>query len=612
VTAAPAARPAPAPPPRIPAPAWDARTDYVYQLELASRMDVGAQGARVDFSLAAELRLAPYQAEADRVSFRAELRNPRLQAGSGGSDAQYAGLAKALERPFLFTLASGRLAELRVPTGQQRFAVSIAQTAVAALQFSADEGTSERWTSREHDPTGTFVAAYQAGPGGRFTKKKLRYQRFAMATGGDTPLELMPKVVSSEGLMEIVAGRIRKVAAREQVEVAVGQVSPPFVSQTTLALALVREEPRSAPPAWEALAAAATSVTPESPYLEPPRDSDLDVARTGELTFAEALGLAEAQERDPRRNETWGSKNGEPVSAEEKAERQARLRQNARVFFSLMAWIRQEPKNLARAVKAIRKGSPAANVLLDALSSAGTPAAQAALVELMSDARLAPQRRKDAGLSLIRTKAATEETIRALEARLDDPLLSSHAIYGLGSIARRRREAGDARRSSEIVELLLRRLARAGSALEKVEFLRGIANAATPAALPALQRCLDEEKDDSVRRAAVDALALIQRPEIDPLIARYLQEESRVRLAALDAARLREPSDVLAAGIDRVAREATDRQSRLESLRIMERWLARRPELKATLERLAASEPDEMVRRVAQAALASYARTAVR
>src|SRR5262245_60097206 len=58
---APAARPAPAPPPRIPALAWDARTDYVYRLELASRMDVGAEGARVDFSLAAELRLQPYQ-----------------------------------------------------------------------------------------------------------------------------------------------------------------------------------------------------------------------------------------------------------------------------------------------------------------------------------------------------------------------------------------------------------------------------------------------------------------------------------------------------------------------------------------------------------------------
>lgn len=588
---------------------WATGVEYTYQLALASRMSVGAAANQVDFALEARLALTPYRSGPEGLGFHGALREIAIEAGANQHQAQYKELAVALARPFLFTLTEGRLSELRVPPGQARFAVSIQQTAAAALQWAVGPGTAERWTTREHDATGPYQVAYQRTGPGRYTKTKLKYDGVVAATSGNTPMALEPKVTASQARLQIDGGRLRSLEARDGLQIAFGQMGDPMTSETTLSLTLSADRPAATPPEWQALAAVAIQVTPTKPYVEPVRDSDFDDVRIGDLTFAKALVEAEAQQRDPKRDELWESKNGVAISPEEKKIREARLQARSKVFSALVGWFRRDPRTVAQAVKAVRRRSPAASFLMDALSSSGTPLCQQTLVTLMNDARLGEVVRKEAATSLLRTKTPTIETVAALQARLDDPLLSTHAIYGLGSMSRRRREAGDAAGATALAEVLLARLATETRMVERIDLLRGLANSAHPGVLPALEKAM-ADPDDRIQRTAIEALAPIQRPEVDPLIARYLEHESGpVRVAALEAARGRSPSDLLAAAVDRVAREAPDRPSRLQALRILDRWLNQRPELQGTIDRLAKDEPDEMIRRVAQASVQARAAT---
>jgi hypothetical protein len=295
-----------------------------------------------------------------------------------------------------------------------------------------------------------------------------------------------------------------------------------------------------------------------------------------------------------------------PFAPNNLKEREAKLQQQGRAFTALAALIRSDKKNVPLAVAGVRARSPALRGLLDALASAGTAEAQAALVSLMNDAKLDLALRRAVASSLMRTERATPESVSALEAHIGvDDTLHVFALYGLGTIARRLRDAGEAPRAQAIVDGLVAQLAKVSLPSDQVDVLRAIANSGGVNAFEAVRPYLDA-KPRSVQVAAIDALRLMARPEVDGIIAERLgRSDAELQNAALDAISVRTPSAALASALVQSASSAVKPALRLKAVQIMARWLPQRPELRQSLEGLASSDELEQIRQAAKGALGS-------
>lgn len=139
---------------------------------------------------------------------------------------------------------------------------------------------------------------------------------------------------------------------------------------------------------------------------------------------------------------------------------------------------------------------------------------------------------------------------------------------------------------------------------EKINVLRGIANSGYDGALDVVRPYLSA-RNAAVRGAAVESLRLMQHGSVDALIVEQLEQaqESGVRLAALNAMKVREPSDVLSTGLARFARQTPDPYARLKAVELAARWLQKRSELRGVVEELADRDERPRIRHAARAAL---------
>jgi hypothetical protein len=137
-----------------------------------------------------------------------------------------------------------------------------------------------------------------------------------------------------------------------------------------------------------------------------------------------------------------------------------------------------------------------------------------------------------------------------------------------------------------------------------VEILQGIANSGDGRAFERV-RPLVEDTDEAIRAAAVDAIRLMPNPEVDAIVAARMAptEKVPVRLEAIDAARLRGPREPLVTAVRGAALGASDSESRLKAVLVLQKWLPSRPDMRTTLEQVAQSDSREAVRRAAKAAL---------
>jgi hypothetical protein len=165
----------------------------------------------------------------------------------------------------------------------------------------------------------------------------------------------------------------------------------------------------------------------------------LDEARSAGLSVEQAFSEIEALSRLTRTRARLAAQRA--VDRETGSDK-AQVDRTTRAFIALTALLRTQSDALTKVVSRIRAGNVAAEKLLDALSAARTERAQRALVELATDKKLPAKTRVRAMTSSIRTERPSPATIDALIALSDDPLLSTHGIYGLGTAARRLRLAG--------------------------------------------------------------------------------------------------------------------------------------------------------------------------
>jgi HEAT repeat protein len=147
-------------------------------------------------------------------------------------------------------------------------------------------------------------------------------------------------------------------------------------------------------------------------------------------------------------------------------------------------------------------------------------------------------------------------------------------------------------------------LGRAKIQMDVVTALRGIANSGFVGALPKVTPFLNDDRE-SVRVAAVRALQSMRDPRVDDILATRMRTDGSndVRVSAIVAAQVRDPSQELAQGLVGASTESTDPTVRYRAVELMTRWLSKRPDLKPTLESIAKTDQEARVRDLANAAL---------
>jgi HEAT repeat protein len=222
----------------------------------------------------------------------------------------------------------------------------------------------------------------------------------------------------------------------------------------------------------------------------------------------------------------------------------------------------------------------------------------------MQDTKSPGPIRLEAAFALVRTPRPTAPSLDALLAAVTDPLLHDYAVFGLGTFARRRREAGHGDDAGRAVARLIALLQASRSDNERNDVLHGIANSGDARAFASVEAFL-AASDDSIRAAAVDAVRLMPNPEVEGIIVARMAatEAPEVRLAAVDAATLRDPTTPLVHAVETVATDASDSRSRVRAVHLLGKWLAERAEIRPILERVARSDDTQAVRQAAEASL---------
>ena len=590
---------------------WKPGTRYVYTTRLASKLSASGT-SKVAFSMTAELTLEARPADT-QIEFLAHLTNAKFQAENPEAQAQFEQLSSALRQPFGFATSGGALSAVQLPTVWSPFAVSIARTLAAAFQFvdRTAQQTGPSWTAREIDATGAFDVQYTPGEGKSIGTRKVSYAslslgKIALANFDAT---VTPQIVESKGsvvLGEAPAGpRLTSVEYRERVNMPLTPTSL-VESETELGLTLARSERPAVALDWASALEGTRKLLPDQVVATPTPPASYDATRIGDYTFKKALAELEAQARDPHRNELLASVDDQPFDPEHLKDRETKLQAEGRAFSALAALIRKDKQDISLVVARIHARSPAAHALTDALSSAGTAEAQQALVTLTTDPKVESNMRRTAAFSLIRTDPATPETVRALETHLaaGDPL-RLHALFGLGTMARRLRDRGVTERSEAIVLVLVQALSQATTAPERVDVLRAIANSGAASAFEDVKPYLIA-KEVPVQAAAVDAIRLMDRPEVDGVIASvFAQSNSTLQAAALNAISVRAPSSALEAARVQAAKSGATPGLRMRAVQVMGRWLPKRPELRPSLHALAESDRLDQIRDAAKKALGS-------
>ena len=569
----------------------------------------------MEFALTSPATLDVRRSAGDETEFAAALGQARITAKDPENQPQFDALARELATPFAFKFRAGALVETRMPADTTAFAASIRRTLASLLQFAPAPSTTkgEVWTAKEIDATGKYEAEYRREQDGTISKRKLHYEARSL---GQTSLgnfaSILPKVAASTGTWRLepdpTSGvepqqlRIERLETNEKI---VSQLTPgaAIASETAAKLGLVGESRPEPPFDWDSALASTRIFGPNERVGTKTPTSSYDSLRIGKYTFASALSELENQGKDPKTNELFDKVRGQVDKPEELGERESRLRSQAQVFTAMEAILRSQPAHVPEAVARIRAHSPAARPLLDALSSAGTLPAQRALVELMNDEKAPKGVRRTAAFALTRTQNPSPQTLDALARVVDSELLRVYALYGLGTLSRHLAEAGETERAAAITQILTTALKKSDTPSHQVDVLRGIANSGASSAFSAVQPFLEADSA-KVRVAAIDALRLMRRPEVDQILANALETGSDdVKLAAVEAANVREPSAVLAKALQALA-DTTERPGlKLKIVRVMGSWLKERPEFKSPLQKFAQSDASEQVRLAAQNAL---------
>lgn len=582
---------------------WAVGKLYTYKMKLATKVDFSGAGSNFDFDIVGTLEVVPATIAAGSGTFQARIPDARIVSRIAGSQDELDKLAAEIRSPgAVFELTGGRAAALYVPTGTSQMAASTYRHVASALQFARSRDGSTRYVAEEHDTTGTYLAEYSAGTQeNAWQKRKARY--VAILGAGALPPEVqkrvIPEIVASRGEVRLSAdGRPLSVRLSDELTLKGAQV--PLASNAHIELDALEERASVAPVDVAALVAKGTRYRADEPILDPHASEALDIAKTAGLDFDKIAVLLEraatekkkAHPIDPTAPSAQVSKTEQEVQGE------------AHLFHAMAAIFRNEKGATAKAVARVQAGSPAVDTFVDALGDASTPEAHRALAKILSTATVDGDVVSRVILSLARTPRPTVEASDALKAVLKQRPFAAGALYGLGTHARLYRDQGKPKEAAELGEFLAARFKRDNGPMTNTILLRAIANSGYIGALPRVLPFL-KDKDEEIRGTAVRALQSMRGQRVDDMIAARLKDDdsAEVRMAAIEAAKVREPTEPVVAALIDAGTHGASPHVRYRAVELMGDWLKKRPELRATLDLVAKNDEEEKIRDKAKAAL---------
>jgi Lipoprotein amino terminal region len=579
---------------------WKLGERYPYKLSLSSNVAMGGPASAFDFELSADLVVLPTAVTDSSTSLLLALRNWKLVSHVANTQPDFDKLAAEGETSgAVVVLSGGRVSELQFASDESGVIAGIYREIGSYLQFATTTNGESQYQAEEWDTTGQYVADYhRAGESGNWQRRKLRYLGILGAQRAATlmPIKIVPAVLASDCQAQLLAsGRPGQIHAHDELAISGTQV--PVNSKTTLTLEAGPSAAAGALPDLSAEAKRLVKVAVDQPFGTPGSIDALDDARIHGLTYAKVtqqlLGLADAEHA------------ARAAGASVSVAAQQSIEQRQQLFVALAALFRRNPETVPQAVAQVRAKSPISEVLLDALGSSGSGAAQEALAQLANDQKLEPKVRERALMALARTPRPSDAAIAALKAQLEKDPFKTGALYGLGTYARHLRDSGDTEKMTSIGDYLVQRLADARNVVPYLLAVLGaIMNSGYDRALPAVTPFLSDAREP-VRVAAVRSLQSMQSSQINGLLAGALQSDasSDVQISAIDAARVREPDDTLTHALSGAATQATDARVRYRAVDLIVQWLPKRADLRSTLAVVASNDKEPSVRARAQAAL---------
>jgi hypothetical protein len=560
-----------------------------------------------DFDLEGRVQITPTAVTPDAATLYVAIADPKIVSRVPGSQPALDKVAAQLGGTgCFFTVSGGRVANMHAPRGLSTMAANVYREIGSELQFARTTSATDRYTSDEFDTTGHYVAAYSLDHEQNvWHKRKERYVAILAAKDApvNAPARVAPHVDDSQADVRLFPdGRIQSVDSKNVVTLSGAQ--QPIHSVTSMSLKAGPAEPARRPtPDWDALMSGMPRTAADEPYGGEATVESLDQARIKGMTFEKAVAALEriASEQG---GAVLSSVNGAPLDADEKAKRERTTDDESRAFIALSAIFREQPQTIAAAIKKVRDKSPASPLLIAALSAASTPAAQAALVDLSNSKMTDAAMRAQILTALSRTPRPDQRSIDAMKALLKADPFSEDGLLSLGTFSRRLRDAGNTSQAEELGALLVERLKAARLQTDRLTVLRAITNSGYAPALPHVIPYLSD-REAVVRAVAVRALQAIRDSKVDELIAERLLTDSAsdVRISALSAAKVRQPTDILAGAVQNAAANAEDPHVRYRAVELLATWIDTRPDVRPTLEQIAQNDVELRIRDRAQSAL---------
>jgi HEAT repeat protein len=181
---------------------------------------------------------------------------------------------------------------------------------------------------------------------------------------------------------------------------------------------------------------------------------------------------------------------------------------------------------------------------------------------------------------------------------------NAQALFGLGTYSRRLRDSGDSKAAAELGDYLVNQLGAVPGPSALTTVLRAIANSGYDGALDKVMPYLNDAREE-VRAVAVRALQSMRVPAADGLIAKQLVSDpaAEVRVAAVAAARVREPAPSVVQALLAAATKDADSRVRYRAVEQVTHWLPQVPTFRSALEDISKHDAEERIRGLARSAL---------
>ena len=582
---------------------WAARPGYVYAVALAGHAKLPSGNEAFALELHGDLSLELAEQQGDRVQLFARIDQPAMKLG-GKQDPEADKIANELRDPVLVVLEGGRIRDTWFSPAASAVTVSTWRTILSAAQLS-DGGVKPTWQAEEYDSTGRYRAEYTRNADGSVLRRKQSYLAVLDSQAGgppgavnaqSKPQKLEPVITTATTRFVLGGAELRTAAVEESMLTRLGDQST-LVVETKLTLSV---RPNAVPPkqAFDraAYAARAIHLAPDQIAPRPPIVSDaaFDELRMKGRKFADVVA-----EFEQTAKETAQKRQSQPQAAlDPGAQDPEELREKTSAFESLTAFLRSDPEARKVALAKIRAKSPAAPMLVSGLSSAETAPAQQALLELVGDRKVPGQLRVRALMGLGRVQRPEPGLAAAISAVLGEAELHRQALFSLGSLSRRLRDAG---RSAEVAAIrpeLARGLTSAKTPEERSDALRAVSNSGDGELFPVVKPFLNDDVRVEERAAAAEALRHMNLPEVNRILAERLVAESSpdAALAILRAIRTRGAAPELLPAVTRTIQAGPSPNVRQRAIELARSWLPEHPELRAALAAAAEKDPDQHVR----------------